>query len=113
MTADSQDRLPSTYVAFAARFPGLAESHAAANQSVIDGGPLDERQCELIKIGICLGAGLESALKSHVRRALRHGASVEEVEQAVALGMTTSGWARTVAAWRWVHDQIERDAAEG
>ena len=113
MNPAGQDRLPSTYLAFASRFPELAESHAAANQSVVDGGPLDERQCELIKIGICLGAGLESALKSHVRRARRHGASVEEIEQAVALGMTTTGWARTVAAWQWVHEQIERDTAEG
>jgi alkylhydroperoxidase/carboxymuconolactone decarboxylase family protein YurZ len=65
--------------------------------------------CELIKIGICLGAGLESATKSHVRRARQQGATEIEVEQAILLGMNTCGFPRTVAAWRWARDQIEFD----
>ena len=112
MQDSGPERLPQTYLDFAARFPDLADAHTAANRSVVEGGPLDERVCELIKIGISLGAGLESALKSHVKRARRSGATVEEIEQSIVLGMTTSGWARTVAAWRWAHDQFERDAAE-
>lgn len=104
------ERLPDTYLQFVARFPELAAAHTAATEAVLAGGPLDARSCELIKIGICLGGGLESALKSHVRGARRAGASVEEIEQAISLGMTTTGWARTVAAWRWMQDQIERDA---
>jgi len=78
----------------------------------VDAGPLDERSCELIKIGISLGGGLESALKSHVRRARHAGATIEEIEQAISLGMTSMGWARTVAAWRWAHDQLQRDTDE-
>jgi 4-carboxymuconolactone decarboxylase len=105
--------LPQTYRDFVARFPVLAESHRAANRSVVEGGPLDERTCELIKIALCLGAGLESATKAHVRRAVGHGASVEELEQVIALGMTSLGWSRTVAGWRWAHDQLARDAGDG
>jgi 4-carboxymuconolactone decarboxylase len=107
------EALPPTYLAFVDRFPALAESHAVANRSVVDGGPLDERTCELVKIAICLGAGLESALKAHVRRARGQGASMDEVEQVIALGMTTLGWSRTVAGWKWAHDQVARDAAGG
>jgi 4-carboxymuconolactone decarboxylase len=62
-------------------------------------GPLDAKTLALIKIGICVGAGLESALRSHVRRAMQHGATPAEVEQAILLGMNTVGFPRTVAAW--------------
>jgi 4-carboxymuconolactone decarboxylase len=106
------EELPPTYLAFVERFPMLAESHATANRSVVEGGPLDEKTCELVKIAICLGAGLESALKAHVRRSRQAGASMDEIEQVVALGMTTLGWSRTVAGWKWAHDQVARDAAE-
>lgn len=109
MTDESRP-LPETYTDFVARFPELAETHTRANRSVVEGGPLDEATCELLKIAICLGAGLESALKSHVRRARSQGASVEAIEQAIALGMTSLGWSRTVAGWKWAHDQMARDA---
>lgn len=115
MTAEDakpQEAMPATYLAFVERFPALAESHAAANRSVVEGGPLDEKSCELVKIALCLGAGLESALKAHVRRARALGGTMQEIEQVVALGMTTLGWSRTVAGWKWAHDQERRDAPE-
>lgn len=106
------EELPATYRAFVERFPVLAESHTTANRSVVEGGPLDEKSCEFVKIALCLGAGLESALKAHVRRARALGASMDEIEQVVALGMTTLGWSRTVAGWKWAHDQERRDAPD-
>ena len=71
-------------------------------------GPLDAKTLALIKIGICIGAGLESALRSHVRRAMQHGATPAEVEQAILLGMNTVGFPRTVAAWSWAQEQFKR-----
>ena len=65
------EHLPDTHLKFSARFPALAEANAAATEATMAGGPLDERTCQLIKIGISLGGGLDSVLKSHVRRALR------------------------------------------
>ena len=110
MTETGQDakKLPSTYRAFITKFPKLGEAHEMVAQTVDTVGPLDARTCALIKIGICAGAGLESALRSHVRRAMQHGATVEEIEQAVLLAMNTCGFPRAVAAWAWSHQQIER-----
>ena len=96
--------LPRTFKAFVERFPALSEAHEAMAKVVDRAGPLDRKTCELIKIGICLGGGLESALKSHVRRALESGAGREEIEQTLLLGMTTCGFPRTVAAWRWARE---------
>lgn len=105
-------KLPGTFKAFIERFPALGEAHESVAQAVDAAGPLDRKTLELIKIGICLGAGLESALRSHVRRATQAGATVTEVEQAIVLGMNTCGFPRTVAAWAWAHQQFERDRNE-
>lgn len=107
---ESGGDLPRTFQAFVAKYPDLAEAHEKIGKTVDRAGPLDRKTCELIKIGISLGAGLQTATRSHVRRALEHGASEAEVEQAILLGMNTCGFPRTVAAWQWAHQQIESDA---
>lgn len=108
----SSSQPPKTFRDFAARFPVLGEAHQRVGREVESLGPLDSKQCALIKIGISLGAGLESALRSHVRRATQAGATREEVEQAIILGMNTVGFPRTVAAWSWANQQFERDSNE-
>ena len=100
--------IPATFKAFIQKFPALGQAHETVAQTAEAAGPLDRKTCELIKIGISLGAGLDSALRSHVRRALQHGATETEIEQAVLLGMNTCGLPRTVAAWQWAHQQIQR-----
>ena len=109
----SPKKLPSTYKAFVAKFPLLGAAHESVAKAVDDAGPLDRKACELIKIGISLGAGLETAVRSHVRRALEHGATEAEIEQAILLGMNTCGFPRTVAAWQWAHQQIDRQNKQG
>lgn len=108
----NNDKLPGTFKKFVARFPELAQAHEQAGIAAKKLGPLDEKTCELIKVGICVGAGLESALRSHVRRAAGHGATRREIEQAIMLAMTTCGFPRAVAAWHWANIQFDRDAAE-
>lgn len=100
---------PPTFRAFIQKYPELGEAHQNIGHIVAGLGPLDARTRELIKIGISLGAGLSTATRSHVRRALEEGASIAEVEQAILLAMNTCGLPRTVAAWRWAHDQIAQD----
>ncbi|MCC6951545.1 MAG: carboxymuconolactone decarboxylase family protein [Phycisphaerales bacterium] len=101
-------RLPGTYKEFVRKFPALGQSHERIAKAVEDAGPLDAKTLALIKIGICVGAGLESALRSHVRRAMQHGATAVEIEQTILLGMNTVGFPRTVAAWAWANEQLER-----
>jgi 4-carboxymuconolactone decarboxylase len=105
-------KVPNTFKAFVEKFPELADAHERVAQVVDAVGPLDRRICQLIKIGISLGAGLESATRSHVRRACEAGATPTEIEQAILLGMNTVGFPRTVAAWSWAQMQFERDRQE-
>lgn len=104
---EPEEQLPDTYRKFVAKFPRLASTHEEIGQTIDELGPLDRKTCELIKIGISLGAGLESATKSHVRRAREHGATDQEIEQAILLGMNTCGFPRTVAAWQWARDRLD------
>jgi 4-carboxymuconolactone decarboxylase len=105
-------KLPKTFRAFVSKFPEIGDAHEKVAQAVDKAGPLDRKTCELIKIGISLGAGLESAVKSHVRRALEHGATTEQIEQAILLGINTRGFPAAVAAWQWAWEQIQRERSE-
>ncbi len=110
-SSDADERTahpPKTFRDFVAAFPALGQAHETVAKAVDETGPLDRKTCELIKIGISLGAGLESAVRSHVRRAMVHGATEAEIDQAVLLAMNTCGLPRTVAGWQWAHQQIER-----
>lgn len=101
-------QLPAVFKQFVAKYPGLGEAHEQIAKAVEAAGPLDRKTLELIKIGISIGAGLETATRSHVRRALQHGATETEIEQAVLLAYNTIGWPKTVAAWTWARQQIEK-----
>jgi AhpD family alkylhydroperoxidase len=105
-------KLPGTFKAFIEKFPALGEAHDLVARAVEAAGPLDRKTCELVKIGLSIGAGLESAVRSHVRKATAAGATVAEIEQTVLLAMNTCGLPRTVAAWQWAWQQIDRDRAE-
>lgn len=104
-----ETKLPQTFKDFIRKYPALGAAHESVGKAVEAAGPLDAKTCELIKIGICVGGGLESALRSHVRRASQSGATHEEIEQAVLLAMNTCGFPRTVAAWQWAWQQFDRD----
>jgi len=104
--------LPGTFKAFVRRFPELGEAHQRVGDVVQRMGPLDPKQTALIKMGICIGAGLESAFRSHARRAIQHGATEAELEQAIMLAMNTVGFPKTVMAWSWLQVQLERDRAD-
>jgi len=68
-TRPTKPALPSTFKEFVARFPAISRAHETTARAVQKAGPLDRKTCALIKIGISIGAGLESATRSHVRRA--------------------------------------------
>ena len=99
-------KLPHTFKAFIDKFPELGRAHESVAKAVEAAGPLDRKICELIKIGISIGAGLETATRSHVRRAMQQGATHREIEQAILLAMNTCGL--PVAGWKWAQEQFER-----
>ncbi|MGO1401633.1 MAG: carboxymuconolactone decarboxylase family protein [Flaviflexus sp.] len=101
------DHLPNIYVAFRNRFPDVAQNQDELAASIDSAGPLDDKTARLIKLGIALGSQADGAVRSNVRKALQAGATQEEVEQAILLGITTRGFPATVAAWQWMNEVIQ------
>ncbi|HEX9887321.1 MAG TPA: carboxymuconolactone decarboxylase family protein [Longimicrobiales bacterium] len=101
------DELPRTYVQFKQRYAAIVRAHSAMGKALDAAGPLDRRTTELVKLGVCVGAGMESATRSHVRRAAEAGATPEEIEHAVLQGMNTVGFSRTVMAWVWTTEELD------
>lgn len=104
--------LPANYNAFMSRFPELGDAHDRVAHAIERAGPLDDKTRELIRIGIAAAAGLETATKSHVRRALVAGATVAEIEQTILLLVNTCGFSRAAMGWQWASRQIARGTAK-
>jgi alkylhydroperoxidase/carboxymuconolactone decarboxylase family protein YurZ len=106
-------KLPSAYTALTSRHPALMRAYEALGEASIAEGPLDRRTAELVKLGIAVGARLEGALHSHVRRAAEAGASDDEIRHAVRLAVTTVGFPTMMAALTWTDDVLGRAGARG
>ena len=99
-------KLPSAYRRFAADQHKVVEAYERLSEATL-AGPLDRRTAELVKIGIAVGARLEGAVHSHVRRALEAGASADDIRHAIRLALTTTGFPGMMAALSWANDVLE------
>ena len=70
-------------------------------------GSLDDKTRALIKLAISTGARLEGAVHSHVRKAIKAGATKEEMHQVALLSLPTIGLPSMMAALSWIDDIIE------
>lgn len=100
---------PKHYLWFQETFPDVAEAYESLGSAVHGAGPLPEQTRALIKVAVSTGRGLQGAVHSHVRKALRAGCSEDEIRHAVMLAMPTIGLPATMAALSWVRDVVEKD----
>ena len=99
--------IPKHHQKFIQDFPEVSAGYEKLGQAVHAAGPLDEKTCNLIKLGISTAAQLEGAVHSHVRKARESGASANEIRHAVLLAMPTIGLPATMAAMSWADDLLE------
>jgi 4-carboxymuconolactone decarboxylase len=102
-------KLPSAYRRFGDAHPRILGAYEQVSDATLTDGPLDRKTAELVKIGIALGARLESAVHSHVRRAREAGATGDEIQHAVRLGLTTIGFPSMMAGLSWVNDVLAKE----
>lgn len=100
-------RLPKAYENFKRAYPNIWQAYDRLGAAVHDGGPLDKKGRELLKLALAIGARLEGAVHSHTRRALEAGAAAEEIRHVALLGVTTLGFPQTVAALTWIEDDLK------
>ena len=99
--------LPRTFQNVVEKYPEVWKAHEQLTKACAEAGPLNRKTVELIKVGICIGAGLETATQRHAIMARENGAMEEEIYQAALMAMTTLGHPRAAAGWKWVNSVLE------
>jgi alkylhydroperoxidase/carboxymuconolactone decarboxylase family protein YurZ len=109
----ADDTLPPIVEALAREHPAVWDAYNRLGEAVGDAGPLDAKTERLVKLAIAVGARLEGAVHSHVRRGLSAGLTREELRQVALLAITTIGWPSAIAAYSWVESALERKSDGG
>ncbi len=99
--------LPRPYKQFRQEHPDVWQAYEELGARSAQEGPLEPKVRELIKLGMAASQGSESAVHSHTHRALEAGATPEEIEHALLLGITTIGFPTTMAALSWAKAAIQ------
>ncbi len=107
------EKLPKRYTEFLKNYPDVGAAYTALGEAVANAGPLDAKTRELVKIGVSVGARMESAVRSHTRRALEAGATPEEVRHAALQATTTVGFPNMMAGLNWVDEVLAARSSEG
>jgi len=100
--------LPRSYEAFKRSYSQIWQAYDRLGGLLHEAGPLDEKSRELVKLGISIGAKLEGAVHSHTARALKAGATADEIRHVILLGLTTVGFPSMMAALTWVEDVLKK-----
>jgi 4-carboxymuconolactone decarboxylase len=106
-------KLPKTFQDFVKKHGAIWEAHEQLARACAETGPLDRKTRELIKIGISVAAGLQTATERHAIMARENGASAEEIYQAVLMAMTTCGHPAALAGWQWANDALRKPGKSG
>jgi 4-carboxymuconolactone decarboxylase len=105
----ANDYLPGIYQDFIQHYPKIGLAYDKLGNVCHEGGPLDKKTRQLIKLGVAIGLISEGAVRSHARRALQDGATVDEIRHAVLLSFTTAGFPAMIAAYKWVEEVIAKN----
>lgn len=106
--AKAGEKLPGPFEKFMEEFPAVFLGYDAMGKAAHSGGPLDAKSRELVKLGMAIGARLEGATHSHVRKALAAGATAKEIRHAAVLAISTLGLPTMIMAMTWVDDVLEK-----
>ena len=98
--------IPKRFADFTENYPEIARAYEQLGTACHLAGPIGKKERALIKLGIAIGAWLEGAVHSHVRKALEAGATPAEIRHAALLALPTIGFPATMAVLTWIDDII-------
>lgn len=97
-------KYPKNYQTLNKKFPDLISAYEKAGMLAKKAGPIDEKTSHLIQLAACAALRSEGGVHSHTRRAIKAGATKEEVFQTIALLINTLGFSTAAASFSWVND---------
>jgi 4-carboxymuconolactone decarboxylase len=99
--------LPKVYRRFRDEHPDVAEALDRLGATTEKAGPLDPRTQHLVQLGMAIAGQAEGAVRSHARRAIQAGATVDELHHVVLLTISTSGFPTAIAGFSWISEVLE------
>ena len=100
--------LPKKYKNFAESYPEIFNAYKEMGTLARESGPLDEKTQNLVKLGIAVGSNSRGGVMSHTRKALDTGATKEEINHAILLSLSTTGFPTMIAAMNWAAEVLEK-----
>ena len=100
--------LPESYQQVKQKYPQVMQHYEALGEAASGAGPLDAKSSALVKLGMCLGAGLEGGAHASVRKALDAGCTPNDVRHVALLAVTTLGFPAMARARSWVEDVLAK-----
>lgn len=102
------ERLPKAVNEISKRHPEIWKAFNALGEHCHSAGPLDEKSRRLVKLALCIGAGLEGGTHSAVRNARKTGITKEEMEHVALLAISTLGLPAATRAMTWIEDILRK-----
>ena len=102
----SEEMYPGWYSFIKEKHGKFIKALEQLGEAVRQEGPLDEKTAHLVQLAAAAASRSEGSVHSHTRRALKAGASPEEIYHAVILLTSTIGFPHTSAALSWVYDVL-------
>lgn len=100
--------LPKPVEEFRTEYSDVWKAFTELGDKCHKAGPLDEKTRRLVKVALCIAAGLEGGTHSAVRNALASGCATEEIRHVAILATSTIGLPATIRALTWINDYESR-----
>ncbi|MCC7558369.1 MAG: carboxymuconolactone decarboxylase family protein [Methanobacteriaceae archaeon] len=101
------EKLPKHYKSIRERFEEYSTVLTELGKAAKDAGPIDEKNSQLIQLAASAAIRSEGAVHSHAKRALKTGATPDELYHTLILLTSTIGFPNVAAAISWVDDVVE------
>ncbi|MBC7359213.1 MAG: carboxymuconolactone decarboxylase family protein [Desulfacinum sp.] len=105
-----ENKIPAWYASLRQKHARVMDALDELGKAVRSEGPLDEKTSHLIQLAAAAAIRSEGAVHSHTRRALKAGASQDEIVHALLLLVSTIGFPAVSAALSWAHDEFEGES---
>lgn len=107
----TDQKIPKHYKRLAELFPEALSAVENLGATIRSAGPIDKKNSELIQLAAAASVQSEGSVCSHTRRALKEGATHEEIYHALLLLISTIGFPKVAAAISWAQHILDKDEA--
>lgn len=100
-------KYPDHYLRIKDRYPEYNSVLGELGKIIRESGPIEHKNSHLIQLAASAAIRSEGAVHSHVRRAVKAGATADEIYHALILLTSVIGFPSVAAAISWADDVLQ------